>query len=206
MNAIRVMLVDDHFLMRVGLSSSIETEPDMTVVAEASTGEEALEQYREHSPDVVLMDIRLPGMSGIEATDQLCREHSAAKIIVLSTYDCEEDVFRATQAGARSYLSKNVLRPELLRTIRDVHAGQTSLPPEIVARLTERLRRPELSSRELEVLELIVKGRSNKEIAAELSISEFTVKLHVHNVLGKLKVSDRTQASTMAIQRGIVRI
>ena len=203
---IRVLIVDDHFVVRMGVATSIDAEPDMFVVGEATTGEEALDTFVRHAPDVVLMDLRLPGMDGLQATEQLCRRHPDAKVIILTSFDSEEDVYRALQAGARSYLSKNVLRADLLRTIREVQAGQHALPAAPAARLAERMRRPELSPRELDVLKLIVKGRANKEIATALLITEFTVKLHVHNLLSKLNVADRTHASTVALQRGIVHL
>lgn len=206
MKKIRVLIVDDHFVVRMGLATSIDTEQDMTVVVEASTGEEALEAYRKHSPDIVLMDLRLPGIDGVQATEQLCQSFPDARVIILSSFDSEEHVYQAMHAGARSYLSKNALRPELLRTIREVHAGQHTLPAATATRLAERMRRAELSKRELDVLRLIVKGLANKEIASALSITEFTVKLHVHNLLTKLNVADRTRASTVAIQRGIVQL
>ena len=178
----------------------------MTVVGEASTGEESLAAYGRHSPDIVLMDLRLPGMDGLRATEELCRKFSGAKVIVFSSFDGEEDVYKALQAGARSYLSKNVLRPDLLRTIREVHRGQHTLPAATATRVAERMRRPELSQRELEVLQLIVQGLANKQIAAAFAITELTVKLHVHNLLAKLNVADRTHATTVAIQRGIVHL
>jgi two-component system NarL family response regulator len=204
--AIRILIVDDHFVVRMGLASSINMEADMSAIADASTGAQALKLYRKHTPDIVLMDLRLPDMTGIETTTAICKDFPEAKIIVISTYDGDEDIYRALQAGARSYLCKNVSREELLQTIRAVHTGQRYLPPPMAARLAERVHRPELSARELEVLQLIVKGMPNKEIAGHLSITEFTVKLHVGNILTKLNVADRTQASTTAIQRGIVHL
>jgi DNA-binding NarL/FixJ family response regulator len=203
---IRILIVDDHSLMRIGLMTSINVEPDMAVIAEASTGPQAMDLYHKHKPDVVLMDVRLPGADGGEVTAQLCRQCPEAKVIMLSTYDGHEDIFRCVQAGARSYLSKDIPLQELLQAIRAVHAGQNYLPPAISARLVERMHGPELSGRERDVLKRIVNGRANKEIAADLSIAETTVKDHVSSILLKLKASDRTQASTIAIQRGIVRL
>jgi DNA-binding NarL/FixJ family response regulator len=203
---IRILIVDDHYLVRIGLATSINVEPDMAVMAEASTGPQAIEVFRKQKPDVVLMDLRLPGMSGEEATTQLCREFPDARVIMISTFEGHEDIFRSVQAGARSYLSKNVLRDELLKTIRAVHAGEFYLPTPFAGRLMERMRAPELSSREGEVLALVVKGLTNKEIAGTLSIAEITVKNHVSSILAKLHASDRTQASTIAIQRGIVHL
>lgn len=203
---IGILVVDDHSLMRIGLATSINVEPDMAVIAEASSGEQALELYRRHRPGVVLMDLRLPGFSGDQVTRQLCQEFPEARVIVLSTFDGHEDIFRCVQAGARSYLSKSVPLEELLRAIRAVHAGQSYLPAGIAARLVERMHSPELSLREHEVLKLIVRGCSNKEIACQLSIAETTVKDHVSKILIKLHANDRTQASTVAIQRGIVHL
>lgn len=203
---IRVMVVDDHFVVRMGLSGSINVEPDMAVTTEASTGEQAVAAYRQHRPDIVLMDLRLPGMTGIEATRAICREFPRAAIIMLSTHDGEEDIYRSLQAGARTYLLKTAARNELIDTIRAVHEGERAISPTVGARLAERMMHPELTSREIEVLRLIVKGRSNKEIASELSIAEVTVKLHVGHILAKLSVSDRTQAATTALQRGIVHL
>lgn len=201
---IRVLVVDDHFMVRMGLASSVNTEPDLLVVAEASNGSQALDAYRKHRPDVTLMDLRLPDRSGIEVTLELCAEFPAARIIVLSTYDGDEDIYRALQAGAWAYLLKSVLREQLLEAIRAVAHGHRYLPPEVAARLAERMPRSDLSARELEVLRLIVKGRSNKEIAAGLFIAEVTVKLHVSHLLSKLRVQDRTQLATEAIRRGII--
>ncbi len=203
---IRLLIVDDHSLMRIGLTTSINVELDMVVVAEASTGAKALELYVKHQPDVVLMDVRLPGISGDQVTAQLCLHHPEAKVIMLSSYDGHEDIYRCIQAGARSYLSKDIPLDELLLAIRNVYAGQSYLPPAISARLVERMHTPELSNRELDVLKQIVKGRSNKEVASVLSIAETTVKDHVSNILIKLRANDRTQASTIAIQRGIVHL
>lgn len=203
---IRIMVVDDHFVVRMGLSGSINVEPDMKVEVEASTGEQAIAAYRQHRPDIILMDLKLPGMSGVEATKAICQEFPGAPIIMLSTHDGEEDIFRSLQAGARTYLLKTVARQELINTIRSVHAGERYISPAIGARLAERLAHPDLTAREMEVLRLIVKGRSNKEIASELSIAEVTVKLHVGHILTKLGVNDRTQATITALQRGIVHL
>jgi two-component system NarL family response regulator len=203
---IRVMVVDDHFVVRMGLTSSINVEPDMTVDTEASTGEQAIIAYRQHRPDIVLMDLKLPGMSGAEATKAICQEFPGAPIIMLSTHDGEEDIYRSVQAGARAYLLKTAARQELMDTIRSVHAGERCISPAVGARLAERLTHPDLTAREVEVLQLIVKGRSNKEIASDLSIAEVTVKLHVGHILTKLRVNDRTQAATTALQRGLIHL
>ncbi|MGO8697927.1 MAG: response regulator [Limisphaerales bacterium] len=203
---IRVMVVDDHFVVRMGLSGSINVEPDMEVIAEASTGELAVTAYRQHRPDIVLMDLRLPGMSGVEATRSICREFPGAAVLMVSTHDGEEDIYRSLQAGARTYLLKTAARNELIDTIRAVHAGERSISPAVGARLAERMMHPELTAREIDVLRLVVKGKSNKEIASDLSIAEVTVKLHVGHILMKLSVNDRTQAATTALQRGIVHL
>jgi DNA-binding NarL/FixJ family response regulator len=203
---IRIMVVDDHFVVRMGLTGSINVEPDMMVDVEASTGEQAVAAYRKQRPDIVLMDLKLPGMSGIEATRAICQEFPGAPIIMLSTHDGEEDIYRSLQAGARAYLLKTAARDELIDTIRSVHAGERCISPAVGARLAERMTHPDLTARELGVLQLVVKGKSNKEIASELFIAEVTVKLHVAHILAKLQVSDRTQATTTALQRGIIHL
>jgi two-component system NarL family response regulator len=203
---IRILVVDDHFVVRMGLSGSINMEEDMMVIAEASNGQQAIHLYRQHRPDIVLMDLRLPAQEGTATVAAICNEHPEARIIMLSTYDGDEDIYRSFQAGARSYLLKSVSREELLAAIRAVYAGQRYVPLAVAARLAERLPFNELSSRELEVLRLIVRGMSNKEIAAALSITEVTTKLHVGHILTKLKVNDRTQAATSALQRGIIHL
>lgn len=203
---IRLLIVDDHFVVRMGLSSSINLEPDMMVVAEASTAQQALELYRQHRPNVVLMDLRLPDLSGVEASRRIISEFPDAQVMILSTFDGDEDIYRSVQAGARAYVLKGAQREELLQAIRTVSSGAQYFPASVGQRLAERLRRAELSARENEVLQLLVKGMSNKEIAAFLGISEVTAKLHVSNILVKLNVSDRTQAVTTALQRGIVHL
>jgi two-component system NarL family response regulator len=205
-NKIRVLIADDHFVVRAGLSTVINSEPDMTVVAEAMNGKQAVDLHRQHRPDVVLMDLRMPEMNGVDAISAIQRESPDSRIIVLTTYDGDEDIYRALQAGARGYILKDMVGDELLDAIRAVHAGQRRIPASVAARLAERMPRSELTPRELEVLQLIVKGKSNKEIAAELFVTEGTVKVHVNNLLSKLGVSDRTQAATAAIQRGIVHL
>jgi len=203
---IRIMIVDDHFVVRMGLAAIINMQPDMAVVAEASNGQQAIDLFRRHRPDVVLMDLRLPGMNGVEATQAITREFPNSRIIVLTTYDGDEDIYRALQAGARAYLLKEMPGEELLEAIRAVRAGQRRIPAAIAARLADRVSRSELTQREMEVLKLIVKGLSNKEIGAALSITEGTVKIHINNILSKLGVSDRTQAATFALQQGIVHL
>ena len=196
--------MDDHLVVRVGLRSMIDTQPDMTVVAEAANGKEAIELYRQHRPDIVLMDLRMPEMSGVEATSAIRSLFPNAHVIVLTTYGGGENIFRALQAGARAYLLKDIPRAEFLAGIRAVHSGQYCIPPAVVAHLAQRMPQAELSSRELEVLKLIVGGMSNKEIASALSITESTIKNHVNSILSKMNVRDRTQAATMALRRGIV--
>lgn len=203
-NKINVLIVDDHFVVRMGLKAIINIAPDMTVVAEASTGQQAVELFRQHHPDVTLMDLRLPRMNGIETTIAIRREFPNARIIVLTSYDGDEDIYRALQAGAQSYQLKNLPSEELLEAMRTVAAGRRRIPPPIAARLADRLPRSELTPRELEVLEMIAQGLSNKDIAAALSITEFTVKFHVKSILHKLNVSDRTHAAISALQRGII--
>jgi two-component system NarL family response regulator len=203
---IRVMVVDDHFVVRMGLCGSINFEADMVVESEITTGEQAIDAYRQHPPDVVLMDLKLPGISGIEATRTICNEFPTAAVIMLSTYESEEDIYNSIQAGARTYLLKSASRKELIETIRSVHRGGHPISAWVGAHLAERMRRANLTPREKEVLGLIVKGRSNKEIAAELTITTVTVKLHVVHLLSKLGVSDRTQATTTALQRGLVHL
>lgn len=203
---ISILVVDDHFVVRAGLSGSINAEPDLAVRAEASSGRQAIELFRQHKPDIVLMDLRLPDMTGVEVTRAIRQEFPAARIIILSTYDGVEDVYRALQAGAVSYLLKSDQRDELLKAIRAVHAGERHVTPAIAMRLAERVNYIDLSARELEVLRSIADGMSNKEIASALSITEVTVKLHVRSILSKLQVNDRTQAVTSALQRGILHL
>jgi len=203
---IRIMVVDDHFVVRMGLVGSINLEPDMTVEVEASTGQQAIANFRQHRPDIVLMDLKLPGMGGVETTGIICKEFPDASIIMLSTHDGEEDIYRSLQAGARTYLLKTAAREELIDTIRTVHAGKRCISPAIGARLAERMTHAELTLRELDVLKLIASGKSNKEIGSALQIAEVTVKLHVGHILAKLKVNDRTQAATTALQRGILHL
>jgi DNA-binding NarL/FixJ family response regulator len=178
----------------------------MMVVAEAADGKQAIDLFRQHRPDVTLMDLRLPTMSGVEAVEQIRREFPAARIIVLTTFDGDEDIYRALQAGARGYLLKGMFGDELMDAIRAVHSGKSRIPPVVAERLAERMGGPSLTSRELEVLELIVLGNSNKEIGGELGISEATVKTHINSILDKLGVTDRTQAVRTALQRGIVHL
>jgi two-component system, NarL family, response regulator len=205
MKTIRILIVDDHFLVRIGLLTSLNGVPDMTVVAEASTGRQAISAYRQHQPDVVLMDLRLPDVSGIEATVAIRKETAAARIIMISTFDGAEEVYRAFQAGVQGYVLKDVLGEELFRAIRTVYSGGRYIPAEIARCLAEHTAGSELSERELQVLQLLIKGLSNREIGGILGFTENTAKFHVKNILGKLGVSDRTEAATAAFQRGILR-
>jgi len=204
--AIRLLIVDDHPAFRAGLVALLADQPELRVVAECGDGREAVELYRRIRPDVVLMDLRLPGLSGVEAILAIRQEHVEARVIVVTTYDADEDIYRAIQSGAKSYLMKDSSKAEIVGTIRAVHAGQERLPANIADRLAERRRRPELTLREVEVLQLVAKGRSNKEIASGLSIAEDTVKSHLKTLFVKLGVQDRTAAAISAIQHGIVRL
>jgi DNA-binding NarL/FixJ family response regulator len=205
-NPIRVMLVDDHPAFRKGITALIESEPDLQVVAETGDGREALEIYRQNKPDVVLMDLRLPGMGGVEITMAIRKEFPEARVIVLTTFDTDEDIFRAIQSGAKSYLLKDTPDDELATAIRSVHAGKQILSEKLAGRLAERQLRPELSQRETEVLQLLIKGRSNKEIGSALFLCEDTIKAHFKTLFTKLKVQDRTEAAISAIRHGIVHL
>lgn len=200
----RILVVDDHFMVRMGLSASLNVESDIEVVGEAGTGEAAIDEFRYHLPDLVLMDVRLPGMSGAETTAAILREFPNARILMLSTHSGEEEVYRALQAGARGYVLKNIVREELLCAIREVIEGHRYIDPAVASVLAARVGHRALSSRELEVLRMVAKGLGNKEIAVALDIAEVTVKLHVSHVLQKLNVRDRTEAATAALQRGII--
>ena len=200
------MLVDDHPAFRKGMAALIESEPGLEVVAETGDGREALGLYRQRKPDVVLMDLRLPGIGGVEATMAIRKEFPEARVIVLTTFDTDEDIYRAVQSGAKSFLLKDTPDDELASTIRAVHAGDESLPPKLAKRLAERQQRADLSDREMEVLQFLIKGRSNKEIGASLFISEDTVKAHLKTLFAKLKVQDRTEAAISAIRQGIVHL
>jgi DNA-binding NarL/FixJ family response regulator len=203
---IRVMLVDDHPAFRAGLAALIENETDLKVVAEAGDGLEALKLYREKKPDVVLMDLRLPGMGGVEVIMAIRTEFPNASVIVLTTFDTDEDIYRAIQSGAKSYLLKDTPNVELARAIRAVFTGQQILPPQVANRLARRLQRADISGIEMEVLQLLIKGRSNKEMASTLCITEDTVKARLKTLFSKLKVHDRTEAAISAIRHGIVHL
>jgi two-component system NarL family response regulator len=201
---IRILIADDHFVVRMGLTAVINAQPDTRVIAEAGNGRQAVDLFREHRPDIALMDLRMPIMSGLEATKAIRHEFPNARIIVLTTYDGDEDIYRALEAGAWSYLFKDALNDDLLTAIHEVRCGRRYIPRAVAARLAERLPLSELTPRETEVLKLIAKGLTNSEISKSLSISIGTVKIHVNNILGKLGVNDRTQAAMTALYRGIV--
>ena len=203
---LKIMLVDDHYLVRMGLASILALEPDMVVCAEASTGEQARSLFRTHRPDVTLMDLRLPGMSGMDTVKAIRDEFPDARIVIISTYVCDEEIYGALQAGAMAYLVKSVQREEMIRAIRKAATGQRHIPAEVAARLADRVSGSHLSTRELEVLRLLVVGRRNRDIAGVLDITEGTVKLHVSSILSKLGAVDRTEAVTRALQRGIVQL
>jgi DNA-binding NarL/FixJ family response regulator len=205
-NPIRIVIAEDHLIARVGVKTILNTQPDMTVVGEAANGMQALELYRKLRPDVTLMDVRMPVLNGVDAIIAIRAEFANASIIALSTYGGDEDIRRALQAGARAYLTKDVLHDELIRAIHAVHDGGKYLPASVSAALESSTLPAGLSAREMDVLSLIVKGRGNKQIAYQLGIAEHTVKNHVKNILSKLSVDDRTQAATAAIQRGIIHL
>jgi len=205
-HVIRVLVADDHQVVREGLVAMIGREPDMTVVAEAGNGRQAVEQFVGHRPDVALMDLRMPEMDGVEAITAIRERNPDARIIVLTTFDGDEDIYRGLRAGARAYLLKDAPGEELLECIRSVNRGKMCVPPTIAAKLAGRLSGSELTARELEVLNLMADGRSNREIAHALTITEGTVKAHVNNILNKMNVSGRTEAVTLAIKRGIVHL
>ena len=201
---IRVLIVDDHSLVTEGLANIINYNPEMTVVAQAEDGQRAINLYREHQPDITLMDLRMPAMGGVEAITAICAEFKSARIIVLTTYDGDEDIYRGLQAGAQGYLLKDAKPNELLNAIRMVHSGQQYVSPTVGRKLLERINNPVLSERELDVLRLMAQGLSNQDIGTALNIGESTVKSHVTRILNKLGVSDRTQAVIVAVKRGLV--
>jgi DNA-binding NarL/FixJ family response regulator len=202
--SIRVLVVEDHNVVRQGLVALLKVVEGLEVVGEAADGMEAIAQFRQHRPAVTLIDLRLPRLSGVEVIQRLRAEEPRARFIVLTTYDGDEDIYRALKAGAKAYLLKGMTTQELVTAIRQVYAGHSHIPPAIAARLAERVGAEELTQRELDVLEQIVDGKSNKEIGTALDISEATVKTHINSLLSKLGVTDRTQAATAAIRRGIV--
>ena len=203
---IRILLVDDHPLLRDGLRASIGAEADMQVVGEASNGQEALDLFREHRPDITLMDLKMPVMGGVQAIQAIRGQFASAKVIVLSTYEGDEDIHRALEAGAATYLLKDTLSKDLVRVIRAVFAGERTLPAPVAQRLADRMLQPALTAREVEVLRLIAQGLRNKEIAGRLGISEETAQSHVRNILSKFGLHDRTEAVAVAVRRGIVHL
>lgn len=203
---ITLLLIDDHFVVRSGLVASLELESDLQIVGESDRGEETSRLFAKVKPHVVLMDLQLPGISGIEATASLLRDHPAARVLIFSTFARDDEIQAALKAGALGYLQKSSSREALLQAIRTVAKGDCSLPADIAQRLKDRLAEPEITPRELEILNLVTRGNANKEIAAALSISEDTVKQHVSRILMKLKVHDRAQATAEAIRRGLVKV
>jgi len=207
MNApIRILVVDDHPGFRAGLVAMVESTGEMKVVAEASDCAQAIAAFDQHQPDITLMDLRLPDMSGVEGVMALRARDPQCRVIVITTYDADEDIYRALQTGAKSYLLKEMTGEELRSAIRAVHRGETPLPPQVAQRLASRLSRPTLTRRELDMIRLIVRGFSNKEIASEFGITEDTVKGHLKHLFVKLGVKDRTQAAIMALQQGIIHL
>ena len=203
-NRIRIFTVDDHPLMREGIAAVIEHQEDMVLVGEATNGREAIEGFRLHRPDITLMDLQMPEMSGIDAIIAIRSEFSNARVVVLTTFQGDVQALRAFKAGASGYLLKNMLRKDLVDTIRTVHAGRRRIPPEVAAELAEHVIDDQLSEREIEILARVAQGNSNKIIASQLRISEATVKYHLQNVLSKLGAKDRTHAVTIAMKRGFI--
>ena len=205
-NPIRILVVEDHHVVRQGLVALLSVVEGVEVVGQAADGTAAIAEFSLRHPDVTLIDLRLPKLSGVEVIQKVRAEQPHARFIVLTTYDGDEDIYRALQAGARAYLLKGMTVDVLVSTIRSVHAGKSCIPPVIAQKLAERMATEQLTHREQDVLEQIVRGKSNKEIGTELDISEATVKTHINNLLSKLGVTDRTQAATAAIQRGLVQL
>jgi DNA-binding NarL/FixJ family response regulator len=200
---IRVLIVDDHAIVQQGIAAIIDEESDLTVIGRAMDGIEAIERFRQEQPDVTLMDLRMPRMGGVEAITAICAEFNTARIIVLTTYDGDEDIYQGLRSGAKGYLLKDSKPSELRTAIRTVHNGQQYIPPNVGAKLVERMTNPELTDRELEVLQLVAQGMSNLEISTALGITEGTVKSNMNRILSKLGVKDRTQATIIALKRGI---
>jgi DNA-binding NarL/FixJ family response regulator len=205
-NMIRIVVADDHFIVRIGLVALVDTEPDMQVVAEAADGVQAVELFTKFKPDLILMDLRMPFKSGIEATSEICARHPDARVLMLTTFDGDDDIHRALQAGAQGYVLKSATGGTLIPALRAVASGQKWIPQEVAARLASRERFTELTPREIQVLQHLAKGLANKEIADVLNISDHTAKDHLSSILGKLKVADRTEAVTAALQRGIIHL
>jgi two-component system, NarL family, response regulator len=206
MTSIRVLIADDHPIVRNGIVRMVELTDGMEVIAEAATGTEAVALFRQHQPDVTLMDLRMPEMNGVEAIVAILQEFSNAHIAILTTYDTDEDIFRGLQAGAKGYLLKDSKMVELIDAIRTLHTGKRYIPPAVGAKLAERMAQPQLSDRETEVLQMMAAGNTNQEISTTLCISESTIKFHINNIFSKLGVSDRTQAIVLAIKRGMTNL
>jgi len=205
-NNISILLVDDHYMVRIGLKAILSLEPEFRIIGEAEDGQGALKRFRESAPDITLMDLRMPGMGGIETTATILKEFPDAKVIMLTTYDGDEDIYRGLKAGAKGYVLKRVRGDELVHAIKTVHAGGRYLSPDAARRLAEHSQGSELTQRELEVLRFLAKGLNNKEIGNLIGCTRFTVKFHVKNILQKLSVADRTEAVAAAMQRGILRM
>jgi DNA-binding NarL/FixJ family response regulator len=203
---IRILIVDDHPVVLAGLTSMLSTQPDFEVVGSASSGEEALQLLRSGTADVMLLDLRMPGMSGIDTLHALKPNHIHVRPIILTSFETDEDIYRSVQAGAQGYLLKGAPQADVVEAIHTVHAGKRYFPRDIAARLAERLMRTDLTARELEVLQMLARGLTNKEIGNALRISGNTVRNHVNSIIEKLEVSDRTEAATTAIQRGIIEV
>lgn len=203
---IRILVIDDHPMIRAGLAATIDPEPDMEIVASAENGRSGVELYRQHQPDIALMDLKMPDMGGVEAIRVIRTDFPLAKIVVLSTFEGDEDIYRAMQAGAVTYLLKNTLSEKMIGIIREVASGGRPVPPDVAQKLTDRMFQPALTVREVDVLRLLARGMRNKEIAAALKVTEETAQSHVKNILAKLSVHDRTEAVAVAIRRGIVHL
>jgi DNA-binding NarL/FixJ family response regulator len=204
--SIRILIADDHTVVREGLVSLVKRKPDMVVVAEATNGREAVDLWKQHQPDIALLDLRMPELDGVGAIKEIREQEPDAHIVVLTTFDGDEDIYRAIKAGAKGYLLKDSAREALMECIRRVHAGETCIPPSLAAKLAERVSGEALSAREIEVLQRIAAGKSNKEIGAELFISEGTVKTHVKSIFSKLDVVSRTEAVATATRRGLIQL
>jgi DNA-binding NarL/FixJ family response regulator len=203
---IRILIVDDHPVVRTGLTSMLATQPGMDVVGSAPSGEAALAMLEETRPDLILLDVRMPGMDGLSTLRALAKLEAGPRTIVLTSFETDEDIYRAVQAGARGYLLKNSQQDEIVDAIRAVHAGRRHIPPRIAARLAHRMTRSNLTARELEILEMLAKGLTNKQIGVALGISDNTARNHVNSIIDKLEVADRTEAATAAIEQGIIRM